>query len=141
MSSILEWQAVRVLASVLRMGCPPIIRAHRAPGKQALRRPDPRKVGTFGAARDTTIIRSCQLPVASCQSMNAVTGNWERLPAGREVLADNWELLAERLVVSIPSNRTLRRDIETIFHSGTLAGLSDGQLLERFATRRAGDAE
>jgi RNA polymerase sigma factor (sigma-70 family) len=43
--------------------------------------------------------------------------------------------------VSIPSNRSLRRDIETIFHSGTLAGLSDGQLLERFAAGRGGVAE
>ncbi len=35
--------------------------------------------------------------------------------------------------MSTPSNRALRRDFETIFGTGTLAGLSDGELLERFA--------
>ncbi len=42
--------------------------------------------------------------------------------------------------MTIDSNRTLRRDLQTIFNAGTLAGLSDGQLLERFAARR-GDRE
>ncbi|MHB1559524.1 MAG: RNA polymerase sigma factor, partial [Isosphaeraceae bacterium] len=35
--------------------------------------------------------------------------------------------------MSTPSNRALRRDFETIFRTGTLAGLGDGELLERFA--------
>jgi DNA-directed RNA polymerase specialized sigma24 family protein len=35
------------------------------------------------------------------------------------------------------SNRALRRDLQTIFDAGTLAGLRDGQLLERFAALRA----
>ncbi len=43
-----------------------------------------------------------------------------------------------RSLVSIDSNRALRRDLETIFKAGTLAGLTDGQLLERFAARRGG---
>ncbi len=45
---------------------------------------------------------------------------------------------SERLVVTIHSNRTLRRDLETIFQAGTLAGLTDGQLLERFVSRHGG---
>ncbi len=40
--------------------------------------------------------------------------------------------------MTIHSNRALRRDLETIFQSGTLAGLTDGQLLERFTARREG---
>jgi hypothetical protein len=40
--------------------------------------------------------------------------------------------------VTIHSNRALRRDLEAIFRSGTLAGLTDGQLLERFAARGGG---
>jgi RNA polymerase sigma factor (sigma-70 family) len=47
--------------------------------------------------------------------------------------------------VSIPTNSSWRRDIQTIFNAGTLAGLSDGQLLERIAARggagRAGNTE
>ena len=42
--------------------------------------------------------------------------------------------------MTIDSNRALRRDLQTIFNAGTLAGLTDGQLLERFAARR-GDRE
>ncbi|MGP0066131.1 MAG: sigma-70 family RNA polymerase sigma factor [Isosphaeraceae bacterium] len=35
-----------------------------------------------------------------------------------------------------PTHSSWRRDLQTIFNSGTLAGLSDGQLLERIASRR-----
>jgi RNA polymerase sigma factor (sigma-70 family) len=38
--------------------------------------------------------------------------------------------------VIIDSNHALRRDLQAIFNAGTLAGLSDGQLLQRFTTRR-----
>ncbi len=38
------------------------------------------------------------------------------------------------------SGRTLRRDLETVFRAGTLAGLSDGQLLDRFTARRGDTA-
>ena len=37
--------------------------------------------------------------------------------------------------MTIHWNRTLRRDLETIFQAGTLAGLTDGQLLEQFVLR------
>src|SRR5579883_1561908 len=43
----------------------------------------------------------------------------------------------ERLTVIIPANASLRRDLQTIFGVGTLAGLTDGQLLERFAACRS----
>ena len=38
-------------------------------------------------------------------------------------------------------NASLRRNLRTIFNEGTLAGLSDGQLLEQFATKTGPDAE
>jgi RNA polymerase sigma factor (sigma-70 family) len=38
--------------------------------------------------------------------------------------------------VTIPTSSSWRRDLQTIFHAGTLAGLSDGQLLERIALLR-----
>ena len=38
--------------------------------------------------------------------------------------------------MSIPTNSSWRRDLQTIFNAGTLAGLSDGQLLERIAALR-----
>ena len=41
-----------------------------------------------------------------------------------------------RRVVTIHTNSSWRRDLQTIFNAGTLAGLSDGQLLERIAVRR-----
>ena len=41
-----------------------------------------------------------------------------------------------RRVVTNPTHSSWRRDLQTIFNSGTLAGLSDGQLLERIASRR-----
>ncbi len=51
---------------------------------------------------------------------------------------DGRKLGNERLAVTIHSNRTLRRDLETIFQAGTVAGLTDGQLLERFVSRHDG---
>jgi hypothetical protein len=43
--------------------------------------------------------------------------------------------------MTISSNRALRHDLETIFRSGTLAGLTDDQLLERFTARPDGLCE
>ncbi len=43
--------------------------------------------------------------------------------------------------MTIPANSSWRRDLQTIFNAGTLAGLSDGQLLERIAARRGVDGE
>ncbi len=37
--------------------------------------------------------------------------------------------------MNIPTNSSWRRDLQTIFNAGTLAGLPDGQLLDRIATR------
>ena len=38
--------------------------------------------------------------------------------------------------MTIPTSLSWRRDLQTIFNAGTLAGLSDGQLLERIAALR-----
>jgi RNA polymerase sigma factor (sigma-70 family) len=46
-----------------------------------------------------------------------------------------------RRAVTIPTNSSWRRDLQTIFNAGTLAGLSDGQLLDRIASRRGVDRE
>jgi RNA polymerase sigma factor (sigma-70 family) len=43
--------------------------------------------------------------------------------------------------VTIPTNSSWQRDLQTIFNAGTLAGLSDGQLLERIAARRGAGGE
>ena len=51
----------------------------------------------------------------------------------------------ERRMVTIDPNSSWRRDLQTIFNAGTSAGLSDGQLLDRIASRsgtgREGSAE
>ena len=46
-----------------------------------------------------------------------------------------------RRIVTIPTNSSWRRDLQTIFNAGTLAGLSDGQLLERIAALRGAGRE
>ena len=46
-----------------------------------------------------------------------------------------------RRVVTIPATSSWQRDLQTIFHAGTLAGLSDGQLLERIAAHRGAGRE
>jgi hypothetical protein len=43
--------------------------------------------------------------------------------------------------VTTHANSSLRRHLWTIFNEGTCAGLSDGQLLEQFATKTGPDAE
>jgi hypothetical protein len=43
--------------------------------------------------------------------------------------------------VTTPANSSLRRNLRTIFNEGSLAELSDGQLLEQFATRCGTEAE
>jgi RNA polymerase sigma factor (sigma-70 family) len=43
--------------------------------------------------------------------------------------------------VTFDPNTSLRRNLRTIFNEGTLAGLSDGQLLEQFVSRRGREAE
>ena len=83
-----------------------------AAGRTGRDRADRRKVGTSGPARYTK-------------------GSGVARSADRRPTPGN-----ERLVVTIHSNRALRRDLETIFQAGTLAGLTDGQLLERFMSRR-----
>jgi len=42
---------------------------------------------------------------------------------------------------TVREGRRDRRPIEALFHAGTFAGLTDGQLLERFTARRGEDAE
>ena len=53
-------------------------------------------------------------------------------------ITDHWN---RRLLVTTHANSSLRRHLRTIFNEGTCAGLSDGQLLEQFATKTGTDAE
>src|ERR671917_455050 len=47
----------------------------------------------------------------------------------------------EGSTVTLTPGRTSSRDLRTLFHFGALGGLTDGQLMERFATRRDEGAE
>src|SRR4051812_5712422 len=45
------------------------------------------------------------------------------------------------VTVTIDRNGGVLRSLKTLFGSGTTAGLSDGQILERFVARRGDEAE
>jgi RNA polymerase sigma-70 factor (ECF subfamily) len=47
----------------------------------------------------------------------------------------------ETIIVSIVENGTVLRQLRTLFNVGTIRELTDGQLLERFATERSEAAE